>query len=119
MAVSQTDLSFDALGDLVLKIQIDLDETPGGRHVRKELLEDTMRKLNRLVESPATSDRLFRRYASAHMQLGELMWGLNRRSEAEQEYKKAGEYSERLPGGSDQRQGQGQHRRQQQPHGRR
>ena len=64
VAVSQTDLSFDALGDLVLKIQIDLDETPGGRHVRQELLEDTMRKLNRLVESPATSDRLFRRYAS-------------------------------------------------------
>ncbi len=95
VAVSQTDLSFDALGDLVLKIQIDLDETPGGRHIRKELLEDTMRKLNRLVESPATSDRLFRRYASAHMQLGELLWGLNRRGEAEQEYKKAGEYSER------------------------
>ena len=95
VAVSQTDLSFDALGDLVLKIQIDLDETPGGRHVRKELLEDTMRKLNRLVESPATSDRLFRRYASAHMQLGEILWGLNRRSEAEEEYKKAGEYSER------------------------
>ena len=95
VAVSQTDLSFDALGDLVLKIQIDLDEAPGGRHVRQELLEDTMRKLNRLVESPATSDRLFRRYASAHMQLGEILWGLNRRSEAEQEYKKAGEYSER------------------------
>ncbi len=75
VAVSQTDLSFDALGDLVLKIQIDLDETPGGRHVRKELLEDTMKKLNRLVESPATSDRLFRRYASARHATGRTLVG--------------------------------------------
>ena len=95
VAVSQADLSYDALGDLVLKIQIDLDEAPGGRHVRKELLEDTMKKLHRLHESPATTDRLFRRYASAHMQLGEILWNLNRRAEAEVEYKKAGEYAER------------------------
>lgn len=95
LAVSQYDLAYDALGDLVLKIQLDLDEAPGGRHVRRELLEDTMQKLHRLHESPATSDRLFRRYASAHMQLGEILWGLNRRSEAEQEYRKAGEYADR------------------------
>ncbi len=95
VAISQFDLSYDALGDLVLKIQIDLDEAPGGRHVRRDLLEDTMKKLHRLHESPATSDRLFRRYASAHMQLGEILWGLNRRGEAEQEYIKAGEYAER------------------------
>ena len=95
VAISQSDLSYDALGDLVLKIQIDLDEAPGGRHVRRELLDDTMRKLNRLVESPATSDRFFRRYASAHMQKGEILWNLNRRGEAETEYKKAGEYAER------------------------
>ena len=54
-----------------------------------------MKKLHRLHESPATTDRLFRRYASAHMQLGEILWGLNRRAEAEVEYKKAGEYAER------------------------
>jgi tetratricopeptide (TPR) repeat protein len=95
VAVSQTDLAQDALGDLVLKIQIDLDEAPGGRHVRRELLEDTMKKLHRLHESPATTDRLFRRYASAHMQLGEILWGLNRRNEAEEEYKRAGDYAER------------------------
>jgi eukaryotic-like serine/threonine-protein kinase len=95
VATSQADLAYDALGDLVLKIQIDLDEAPGGRHVRRELLEDTMKKLNRLYESPATTDRLFRRYASAHMQLGEILWNLNRRAEAELEYKKAGEYAER------------------------
>jgi len=94
LAISQTDLSYDALGDLVLKIQIDLDEAPGGRHVRRELLEDTMKKLNRLVRTPATDDRFFRRYASAHMQLGELLWQQNRRGEAEQEYKKAGEYAQ-------------------------
>jgi eukaryotic-like serine/threonine-protein kinase len=95
VATSQADLSYDALGDLVLKIQMDLDEAPGGRHVRKELLEDTMKKLHRLHESPATTDRLYRRYASAHMQLGEILWNLNRRNEAEVEYKKAGEYAER------------------------
>ena len=95
VAISQIDLSYDALGDLVLKIQIDLDETPGGRHVRRELLEDTMRKLNRLVESPATSDRLFRRYASAHQQRGDILWGQNRRGEAEAEFRKAGEYAAR------------------------
>jgi tRNA A-37 threonylcarbamoyl transferase component Bud32 len=95
VATSQADLAYDALGDLVLKIQIDLDEAPGGRHVRKELLEDTMKKLHRLHESPATTDRLYRRYASAHMQLGEILWNLNRRAEAEVEYKKAGEYAER------------------------
>src|SRR5205814_904845 len=48
-----------------------------------------------LHESPATSDRLFRRYASAHMQLGEIFWGLNRRAEAEEQYIKAGEYAQR------------------------
>src|SRR5207248_2992901 len=95
VAVSQFDLSYDALGDLVLKIQIDLDEAPGGRHVRRDLLEDTMKKLHRLHESPATSDRLFRRYASAHMQLGEILWNLNRRAEAEVEYVKAVEYAKR------------------------
>jgi eukaryotic-like serine/threonine-protein kinase len=95
VAVSQTDLAFDALGDLVLKVQLELDEAPGGRHLRKELLEDTMQKLHRLYASPATSDRLFRRHASAHMQLGEILWGLNRRDEAEQEYKLAGAYAER------------------------
>ncbi len=94
IAISQSDLSYDALGDLVLKIQMDLDEAPGGRHVRKELLEDTMKKLHRLYQSPTTSDRLFRRYTTAHQQMGQILWTLNRRDEAVQEYNKAGEYAE-------------------------
>src|SRR5262249_61408098 len=55
VAVEQSDLAIEALGDLVLEVQNELEDTPGALPARMAILQRTMKHLERLSNTPATS----------------------------------------------------------------
>ncbi len=94
VALSQNDLALRAMNQLTFHLQMELEETPGGRHLRKEMLEYAVPKLKLLYQSPTTNPRFLRSYCAAHIQLADLHWLLLERDEAEKEYKNALGYAE-------------------------
>jgi tRNA A-37 threonylcarbamoyl transferase component Bud32 len=94
VALSQNDLALRAMNQLTFHLQMELEETPGGRHLRKELLEYAIPKLKLLYQSPTTNPRFLRSHCAAHIQLADLHWLLLERDEAEKEYKNALGYAE-------------------------
>ena len=94
VALGQADLAITALNQLTYRLQKELDETPGGRHLRKELLEYAMPKLKHIYQSPTTNPRYLRTYCAAYSQLGKLHWLLLDREEAEKDHKIAFSYAE-------------------------
>jgi tetratricopeptide (TPR) repeat protein/tRNA A-37 threonylcarbamoyl transferase component Bud32 len=86
VAVAQSHLAIDALGNMVLEVQNELEDAPGAFPVRKAILTETMALLKRLADTPATSDRVIRRHLLAHMQVGDIAWALADRDKAHQEY---------------------------------
>jgi serine/threonine protein kinase/tetratricopeptide (TPR) repeat protein len=95
VALSQADLALTTLNQLTNRLQFELDETPGGRQLRKELLEYAMPKLKELYQSPTTNSRLLRSYCLAHLRRGQVHWLLHERAEAEKEFLTALSYAER------------------------
>src|SRR5262249_21084627 len=85
-AIAQSHLAIDALGDMVLDVQNELEDTPGAFLVRRGILNDALNLLQRLNDTPATSDRVIRRHLLAHMQTGDIAWALAERDKAHQEY---------------------------------
>ncbi|HEV3383937.1 MAG TPA: serine/threonine-protein kinase, partial [Gemmata sp.] len=94
VALGQADLSITALNQLTYRLQKELDETPGGRHLRKEIFEYAMPKLKNLYQSPTTNPRFLRTYCVAYSQLGKLHWLLLDREESEKDHMKALDYAE-------------------------
>jgi tetratricopeptide (TPR) repeat protein len=86
VAIAQSHLAIDALGDMVLKVQNELQDAPGAFLVRRGVLNDALALLTRLNDTPATSDRVIRRHLLAHMQVGDIAWALGERDKAHKEY---------------------------------
>jgi serine/threonine-protein kinase len=95
VALAQSHLAIDALGEMVLEVQNELEDTPGGFNVRKDILNKARALLERLNDTPATSDRVIRRHILAHMQVGDIAWALGERDRAHQEYLLALELAQR------------------------
>jgi serine/threonine protein kinase len=86
VAVQQTDVAVDAIGELLLEMQLELDDTPGAYVARTNIVKLAMNRIGQLSNTPATSDRVFRRHIIAHMQLADLHWELAERPQAHEEY---------------------------------
>jgi tRNA A-37 threonylcarbamoyl transferase component Bud32 len=86
VAVQQTDVAVDAIGELLLEMQLELDDTPGAYVARTNIIKLAMNRIGQLSNTPATSDRVFRRHIIAHMQLADLHWELAERPQAHEEY---------------------------------
>jgi tetratricopeptide (TPR) repeat protein len=95
VALDQSNLAIDALGDMVHEIQTELEDAPGAFPVRTDILKRAMSLLSKLNDSPATSDRVIRRYMLGHMQLGDVLWCLSERGKAHEEYLVALDYAEK------------------------
>jgi tetratricopeptide (TPR) repeat protein len=95
VAIAQSQLAIDALGDMVLKVQNELQDAPGAFLVRRDILNDALALLTRLNDTPATSDRVIRRHVLAHMQVGDIAWALAERDKAHKEYVLALQLAER------------------------
>jgi tetratricopeptide (TPR) repeat protein len=95
VAIAQSQLAIDALGDMVLEVQNELEDAPGAFLVRQHILTRAMSLLSRLNDTPATSDRVIRRYMLGHMQVGDILWTLGDRDKAHQEYLTALQFAER------------------------
>jgi tetratricopeptide (TPR) repeat protein len=89
VALAQSQLAIDALGEMVLDVQNELEDVPGAFLVRREILDRAYKLLERLNDTPATSDRVLRRHILAHMQVGDIAWALGERDKAHQEYRTA------------------------------
>ncbi len=86
VALRQSDVALEALDDMIMKVQDELENTPGGYVPRVQILRSAMRRLERLNDVPATNDRVRRKHILAHMQLGDLHWELAERPRAHEEY---------------------------------
>jgi serine/threonine protein kinase len=95
VALAQSHLAIDALGEMVLDVQSELEDAPGAFLVRVEILNRAMKLLERLNDTPATTDRVIRRHMLAHMQVGDIAWELGDRDKAHQEYLIALQMAER------------------------
>jgi serine/threonine protein kinase len=95
VALAQSHLAIDALGDMVLEVQNELEDAPGAFLIRTDILNRAMKLLSRLNDSPATSDRVIRRHMLGHMQLGDVLWCLSERPKAHKEYLIALEFAEK------------------------
>src|SRR5262249_20345385 len=76
VAMEQSDLAIEALGDMVLEVQNELEDTPGALPARMAILQRVMKNLERLNDTPATSDRVRRKHILAHMQIADIHWEL-------------------------------------------
>src|SRR5262249_54148495 len=85
-AVQQMDTTLDALGDLLLEIQTELEDAPGGLAVRKRVLKMAQERLEKLTSMPSRSEVVQRRRMLAHMQLGEIAQALADYPKAHQEF---------------------------------
>src|SRR5262249_11420657 len=86
VAMEQSDLAIEALGDMVLEVQNELEDTPGALPARMAILQRVMKNLERLNDTPATSDRVRRKHILAHMQIADIHWELADRPKAHEEY---------------------------------
>jgi serine/threonine-protein kinase len=86
VAVHQSDVAIEALGDMVLEVQSELDDAPGSYVPRVQIIRRALQRLQQLVETPATSDRVRRKHLLAHMQIADLHWELAERPQAHEEY---------------------------------
>jgi hypothetical protein len=86
VALKQSDVAIEALGDMVLEVQYELDDAPGSYVPRVQIIRRAMKRLEQLTDVPATSDRVRRKHLLAHMQLADLHWELAERPQAHQEY---------------------------------
>jgi hypothetical protein len=86
VALAQSHLALDALGDMVFQVQNELEDAPGSFQVRREILGRAYKLLERINDTPATSDRVLRRHLLVHMQIGDIAWALGERDKAHQEY---------------------------------
>ena len=95
VALAQSQVAMEALGNMVLEVQNELQDAPGAFLVRKAILNKALALLSRLNDTPATSDRVIRRRLLAHMQVGDIAWALGERDKAHQEYVLALQLAER------------------------
>jgi serine/threonine protein kinase len=95
VALAQSHLAIDALGEMVLDVQNELEDAPGAFPVRTDILNRAVKLLSRLNDTPATSDRVIRRYMLGHMQLGDVLWCLSERGKAHEEYLLALDFAEK------------------------
>ena len=79
-------MAVEALGDVVLEVQNELDDTAGSHVARREIVMMAVARLQQLVETPATTDRVRRKHVLAHMQLGALHADLGERPQAHAEF---------------------------------
>jgi serine/threonine-protein kinase len=89
VAIAQSHLAIDALGNMVHEVQDELQDAPGAFLVRQNILNKALALLTRLNVMPATSDRVIRRHLLAHMQVGDIAWSLGDRDKAHAEYSMA------------------------------
>jgi serine/threonine protein kinase len=95
IAIEQADLALDAIGEMIMEVQQELQDTPGARAAQLAILRKATSELTRLVNVPATSDKYLRRHALGHLQLGRAAWQIGDLPAAQKEFELALDFAQK------------------------
>ena len=87
LALHHSDTALKALTSIVNQVQDELEDVPGTGEARTNLLNEALRLLRTVNETPGNTNKLLAQRLMAHFQMGNIYWAQARRKEAEQQFK--------------------------------
>ncbi len=87
LALHQSDVALKSLTSIVNQVQDELEDVPGTGEVRKNLLNEALRLLRTVNETPGNTAKLLAQRLVAHNHMGQIYSAQERRKEAEDQYK--------------------------------